>query len=190
MKTGWKNIISSVSLPESYASVKIPMNAKFWKKMMIYIGPGLMVAVGYMDPGNWATNIQGGAKFGYTLLSVILISNLFAMLLQHLALKLGIVTGYDLAQACRANYSKPVSIGLWILCEIAIAACDLAELIGSAVALYLLFKIPLIIGIILTVLDVFLLLYFLKKGFRKLEAIVALFKQGPMKRQKRVERKL
>lgn len=173
MKTGWKNIISSVSLPESYASVKIPMNAKFWKKMMIYIGPGLMVAVGYMDPGNWATNIQGGAKFGYTLLSVILISNLFAMLLQHLALKLGIVTGYDLAQACRANYSKPVSIGLWILCEIAIAACDLAELIGSAVALYLLFKIPLIIGIILTVLDVFLLLYFLKKGFRKLEAIVA-----------------
>jgi manganese transport protein len=173
MKSIWRQQVKSVSMPESHASVTVPANASFWKKLMLYTGPGLMVAVGYMDPGNWATNIQGGAKFGYTLLSVILISNLFAILLQHLSLKLGIATGYDLAQACRANYAKSVTIALWLLCEIAIAACDLAELIGAAIALKLLFNIPLLIGILLTVFDIFLLLYFQNKGFRKLEAIVA-----------------
>jgi manganese transport protein len=133
-----------------------------------------MVAVGYMDPGNWATDIAGGAKFGYTLLSVILISNLFAMLLQHLSLKLGIATGRDLAQACRDAYSKPVTIFLWIACEIAIAACDLAEVIGAAIALNLLFGLPLAVGVVITVLDVLLLLYFQSKGFRVLEVVVAL----------------
>jgi len=132
-----------------------------------------MVAVGYMDPGNWATDIAGGARYGYTLLSVILISNLFAMLLQHLAAKLGIVTGRDLAQACRDHYSKPVAMVLWLLCEVAIAACDLAEVIGSAIALNLLFGIPLTVGVGLTILDVFLVLLFQSKGFRLIESIVA-----------------
>lgn len=132
-----------------------------------------MVAVGYMDPGNWATDIAGGSRFGYTLLSVILISNLFAMLLQHLAAKLGIVTGRDLAQACRDHFSKPVSMVLWFLCEVAIAACDLAEVIGSAIALNLLFGLPLPWGVVLTILDVLVVLLFQHKGFRVLESIVA-----------------
>lgn len=132
-----------------------------------------MVAVGYMDPGNWATDIAGGAKYGYTLLSVILLSNLFAMLLQHLAAKLGIVTGRDLAQACRDHYSKPVAMVLWVLCEVAIAACDLAEVIGSAIALNLLFHIPLTVGVVLTILDVLVVLYFQHRGFRVIEALVA-----------------
>ncbi len=140
--------------------------------MAAFIGPGLMVAVGYMDPGNWATDIEGGSRFGYTLLSVILISNLFAMLLQHLSLKLGIATGRDLAQACRDYYSRPVSFVLWILCEIAIAACDLAEVIGSAIALNLLFGMPLAVGVVLTGFDVLLILYFQQRGFRVLESIV------------------
>ncbi len=131
------------SLPEVYASINVPKNGSFWRKLWAFTGPGLMVAVGYMDPGNWATDLAGGAQFGYTLLSVILISNLFAMLLQHLSLKLGIASGQDLAQACKSSYSKPVSFALWILCEIAIAACDLAEVIGSAIALNLLFGLPL-----------------------------------------------
>ena len=135
-------------------------------------GPGYMVAVGYMDPGNWATDLAGGARFGYTLLSVILISNLMAILLQALALKLGIVTGRDLAQACRDHYSRPVSFVLWVLCEIAIAACDLAEVIGSAIALNLLFGIPLVWGVCLTALDVLLILLLQNKGFRYLEAFV------------------
>ena len=132
-----------------------------------------MVAVGYMDPGNWATDLAGGAKFGYTLISVILISNFMAILLQHLALKLGIATGRDLAQACRDHFSKPVAIGLWVLCEIAIAACDLAEVIGSAIALNLLFGIPLVVGILLTAMDVLIILLLQQKGFRILECIVA-----------------
>jgi len=132
-----------------------------------------MVAVGYMDPGNWATDLAGGAKFGYTLISVILISNFMAILLQHLALKLGIATGRDLAQACRDHFSKPVAIGLWVLCEIAISACDLAEVIGSAIALNLLFGIPLIVGILLTAMDVLIILFLQQKGFRILECIVA-----------------
>ncbi|MCU0469084.1 MAG: Nramp family divalent metal transporter [Arcicella sp.] len=161
------------SLPEVYASINVPKGNSFWRKLWAFTGPGLMVAVGYMDPGNWATDIAGGAKFGYTLISVILISNLFAMLLQHLSLKLGIVMEQDLAQACRNAYSKPVAFMLWVLCEIAIAACDLAEVIGSAIALNLLFGLPLTVGVIITVLDVLVLLYFQGKGFRVLESIVA-----------------
>ena len=141
--------------------------------MRAFWGPGLMVAVGYMDPGNWATDIAGGSQFGYTLLSVILVSNLFAMLLQHLAAKLGIVTGRDLAQACRDHFSKPVSMVLWFLCEIAIAACDLAEVIGSAIALNLLFGLPLPWGVVLTILDVLVVLLFQSRGFRVIESIIA-----------------
>jgi manganese transport protein len=170
----WKKDSNLPSLPEVYASVPVPRTGGFWHKLRAFLGPGLMVAVGYMDPGNWATDIAGGAKFGYTLLSVILISNLFAMLLQHLSLKLGIATGRDLAQACRDAYSKPVTIFLWIACEIAIAACDLAEVIGAAIALNLLFGLPLAVGVVITVLDVLLLLYFQSKGFRVLEVVVAL----------------
>ena len=161
------------SLPDVHASVAVPANGGFFRKLWAYTGPGLMVAVGYMDPGNWATDIAGGAQFGYKLLSVILISNLFAILLQHLALKLGIATGRDLAQACRDHYSRRVAIFLWILCEIAIAACDLAEVIGSAIALNLLFGLPLTVGVVLTVLDVLILLLLQHKGFRFIESLVA-----------------
>lgn len=171
--SGWRKQNTTNSLPEVFGSIKVPVNGSFLKKMMAFAGPGLMVAVGYMDPGNWATDLAGGAKFGYTLLSVILISNLFAMLLQHLSLKLGIVAGRDLAQACRDHYSKPVSLFLWFLCEIAIAACDLAEVIGSAIALKLLFGIPMLVGVVITVLDVLLILFFQYKGFRYIESIVA-----------------
>ncbi len=156
----------------SIISIKLPEPGNFWRTLGAYIGPGLMVSVGYMDPGNWATDIAGGARFGYTLLSVILISNLFAIVLQHLSLKLGIATGQDLAEACRAYFSKPVSIVLWLLAEVAIAACDLAEVIGSAIALNLLFHIPLSVGVVITTLDVLLILYFQNKGFRVLESIV------------------
>lgn len=169
----WLHKIEQRSLSEVHSSVSIPKNASFLRTLFAYMGPGIMVAVGYMDPGNWATNIAGGSKFGYTLLSVILLSNLCAMVLQHLALKLGVVSGYDLAQACRANYNSKVNFILWILCEIAIAACDLAELIGAALALNLLFNIPMLAGVSLMMLDVMLLLWLQNKGFRKLEAIVA-----------------
>ncbi|MEP7326609.1 MAG: Nramp family divalent metal transporter [Gemmatimonadota bacterium] len=160
------------SLPEVYRSVKVPRGPSVVRKMLAFAGPGYMVAVGYMDPGNWATDLAGGAKFGYTLLSVVLLSNLMAILLQALTVKLGIVTGRDLAQACRDHYSRPVSFVLWVLCEIAIAACDLAEVIGSAIALNLLFGIPLIWGVCLTALDVLLILLLQNKGFRYLEALV------------------
>ena len=143
-----------------------------WRKVLAFAGPGYLVAVGYMDPGNWATDLAGGSQFGYTLLSVVLLSNLMAVLLQGLASKLGIVTGRDLAQACRDHYSKPVSVALWLMCEIAIAACDLAEVIGSAIALDLLFGIPLPIGVFITALDVLLLLYLQNRGVRVLEALV------------------
>jgi manganese transport protein len=170
---GWRQPSTSNSLPEVYGTVNVPKDVSFWRKMIAFGGPGLMVAVGYMDPGNWATDIAGGAQFGYALLFVVLISNLFAMLLQHLALKLGVVSGRDLAQACRDNYSKPVGYGLWILCEIAIAACDLAEVIGAAIALNLLFGIPLVVGVVFTVADVLVILYFQQKGFRFIEIVVA-----------------
>lgn len=144
----------------------------WWRKILAFAGPGYLVAVGYMDPGNWATDLAGGSAFGYRLLTVILMSNLMAVLLQGLASKLGIVTGRDLAQACRDHFSKPVAIGLWVLCEIAIAACDLAEVIGTAIALNLLFGIPLEWGVMITALDVLLVLYLQNKGFRLLEALV------------------
>src|ERR1041384_3051990 len=133
----WRLESESPSLPEVHRSIVVPPHFGFWRKMLAFSGPGFLVAVGYMDPGNWATDLQGGSKFGYTLLSVILISNLMAILLQALCAKLGIVTGRDLAQACRDHYSKPVAASLWFLCEIAICACDLAEVIGSAIALTL-----------------------------------------------------
>ncbi len=169
---GWLHDNKTPSLPEVYGSIKVPVTGSFWKKMFAFMGPGMMVAVGYMDPGNWATDIAGGAKFGYTLLSVILISNFFAILLQHLALKLGIVTGRDLAQACRDAYPRPIALALWVLAEVAIAACDLAEVLGSAIALNLLFGMPLWLGVLLTVLDVLVILYFQNRGFRVLESII------------------
>jgi manganese transport protein len=171
-KRGWRQENQNPSLPEVFATIQIPRTGSFWRKLLAFAGPGLMVAVGYMDPGNWATDIAGGSKFGYTLLSVILISNFFAMLLQHLSLKLGIVTGRDLAQACRDAYPRPLSMALWVLAEIAIAACDLAEVLGSAIALNLLFGMPLWLGVLVTVLDVLVILYFQNRGFRLLEAIV------------------
>ncbi len=144
----------------------------FFRKLLAFAGPGYLVAVGYMDPGNWATDLAGGSRFGYTLLSVVLLSNIMAVLLQGLASKLGIVTGRDLAQACRDHYSQPVAVALWALCEIAIAACDLAEVIGSAIALNLLFHIPIAVGVVVTGLDVLLLLALQNRGVRWLEAVV------------------
>ncbi len=170
---GWRRPRSGNSLPEVHASVHVPHNGSFWRTLLAFGGPGLMVAVGYMDPGNWATDLAGGAQFGYLLLSVILISNVMAMLLQHLALKLGIATGRDLAQACRDAYAWPVVVALWILCEIAIAACDLAEVIGAAIALNLLFSIPLFVGVLLTAFDVIAVLFLQHRGFRYIEALVA-----------------
>ncbi|HYV33382.1 MAG TPA: Nramp family divalent metal transporter [Candidatus Limnocylindria bacterium] len=164
--------LSIESLSESFRTIKIPANASFFRKLLAYSGPGYLVAVGYMDPGNWATDLSGGAKFGYALLFIILLSNLMAVMLQYLSAKLGIATGKDLAQSCRAEYSKPVGIFMWLISEIMIIACDLAEVIGSAIALNLLFHIPLVIGIIITAADVFLLLMLQKKGFRYLEALV------------------
>src|SRR5204862_5935906 len=134
---GWRRSRVAPSLQEVYRTVDVA-RGNFFRKVFAFAGPGYLVAVGYMDPGNWATDLGGGSKFGYALLSVVLMSNLMAMLLQALSAKLGIVTGRDLAQACRESYSRPVAIGLWIVCEIAIAACDLAEVLGSAVALNLL----------------------------------------------------
>ncbi len=170
---GWRQKRATPSLPEVYATIPIPKGKGFWRTLLAYAGPGLMIAVGYMDPGNWATDLAGGAQFGYLLLSVILISNLMAILLQHLSLKLGIVTGRDLAQACRDHYSRPVSFVLWIFCEIAIAACDLAEVIGAAIALHLLFGIPIVLGVLITAADVIMVLFLQHKGFRLIEAIVA-----------------
>ncbi|MEO8031346.1 MAG: Nramp family divalent metal transporter [Gemmatimonadota bacterium] len=170
--TGWRYRRRQPPLPESYHSITIPAGATVFKRALAFAGPGYMVAVGYMDPGNWATDLAGGSRFGYTLLSVVLLSNLMAILLQALTVKLGIVTGRDLAQACRDHYSRRVSFVLWVLCEIAIAACDLAEVIGSAIALNLLFNIPLIWGVCLTALDVLLILLLQNRGFRWLEAFV------------------
>src|SRR5712664_2196947 len=168
---GWRHSRLTPSLAEVYRTVPVRPGG-WWKKALAFAGPGYLVAVGYMDPGNWATDLAGGSRFGYALLSVVLLSNLMAILLQGLAAKLGIATGRDLAQACRDHYSRPTNLALWLLCEIAIAACDLAEVIGSAIALNLLFGIPLPYGIVITALDVLLVLYLQHKGFRLLEALV------------------
>jgi len=168
---GWRRARLAPSLAEVHRTVEV-RGATWFRKLLAFAGPGYLVAVGYMDPGNWATDLAGGSRFGYTLLSVILLSNLMAVLLQGLSSKLGIVTGRDLAQACRDHYSPRVAFALWILCELAIAACDLAEVIGSAIALNLLFGIPLPWGIAITALDVLIVLYLQHKGFRLLEALV------------------
>lgn len=168
---GWRRARLAPSLAEVHRSVDV--NKATWiRKLLAFAGPGYLVAVGYMDPGNWATDLAGGSRFGYALLSVILLSNLMAVLLQGLASKLGIVTGRDLAQACRDHYSPRVTFALWFMCEIAIAACDLAEVIGSAIALKLLFNIPIEWGVLITALDVLVVLYLQNKGFRLLEALV------------------
>jgi len=169
---GWRLSTESPSLPEAHRTVTVPKGIGFWRKMLAFSGPGYLVAVGYMDPGNWATDLAGGSQFGYALLSVILISNFMAILLQSLCARLGIATGRDLAQACRDHYSPPVSFGLWIMCEIAICACDLAEVIGSAIALNLLFGIPLIWGVCITMLDVLAVMFLQNKGFRYIEALI------------------
>src|SRR3954467_2667093 len=169
---GWRSTPPLPSLSEVHRSLVVPPSASFIRKLLAFAGPGVLVAVGYMDPGNWATDLAAGSKYNYTLLSVIMISNLMAILLQALSLKLGIVTERDLAQACRDHYSKPVSFLLWIGCEIAIAACDLAEVIGTAIALQLLFHIPLLIGVCLTALDVLIILFLQSRGFRYIEALV------------------
>lgn len=160
------------SLEESFATVPVPRGAGFWRKLFAFVGPGWLVAVGYMDPGNWATDIAGGSAFGYSLLAVVLISNLMAIVLQSLAARLGIGAGLDLAQACRAHVSRPAGYALWFLAEIAIIACDLAEVLGTAIALKLLFGLPLVWGVAVTVLDVFLILLLQRYGFRRLEAFI------------------
>src|SRR6266478_6602028 len=171
-RDGWRVNRTSPSLPESHRTIAIAPGAGFWRKLLAFSGPGYLVAVGYMDPGNWATDLAGGSGFGYTLLSIILLSNLMAILLQALCARLGIATQRDLAQACHDHYSQPVSFALWIICELAICACDLAEVIGSAIALNLLFKIPLVIGVCITAMDVLAVLYLQNKGFRYIEALV------------------
>src|SRR5438093_4244980 len=160
------------SLPESHRTIPFSAGASWFRKILAFAGPGYLVAVGYMDPGNWATDIGGGSKFGYTLLSVILLTNLMAMFLQALSAKLGIATGRDLAQACRQHYSRRTGLFLWVVCEIAIAACDLAEVLGSAVALKLLFGLPLLAGVLITALDVLIVLALQGRGFRLVEAFV------------------
>src|SRR4029077_7952651 len=170
--SGWRRSAGQVSLPEVHRTILVPQTASFWRKLMAFSGPGFLVAVGYMDPGNWATDLAGGAKVGYSLLVVVMISNLMAILLQPLCIKLGVAAGRDLAQACRDHYAKPTVWFLWILCEIAIAACDLAEVVGSAIGLQLLFGIPLVWGCLITASDVLLVLYLQTKGFRYIEALV------------------
>ena len=174
-KSGWRftrTAADQPSLSEVHSTIGIPLGGSWVRRLLVFSGPGYMVSVGYMDPGNWATDIAGGSKFGYTLLSVIMISNLMAILLQALSVRLGIATGRDLAQACRDAYSRPVGLMLWVACELAIIACDLAEVIGTAIALKLLFGIPLIAGALITAADAFLLLLLMNKGFRFLEAFI------------------
>ena len=172
---GWRfgrGRLAEPSLGALNASVRVPASGTWLRRFLAFLGPGYMVSVGYMDPGNWATDLAGGSQFGYTLLCVILLSNVMAIVLQALAARLGIATGRDLAQACRDHYPKPVNFALWVACELAIIACDLAEVIGTAIALNLLFGIPLVAGAIITAVDVFLVLYLMRHGFRALEAFV------------------
>jgi manganese transport protein len=170
--SSWRKPASEASLSEVHHSILVPTTASFWRKLFAFSGPGFLIAVGYMDPGNWATDLAGGSQFGYTLLFIVMLSNLMAILLQHLSIKLGIATGRDLAQACRDHYSQPTVWFLWILCEIAIAACDLAEVVGSAIALQLLFGLPLVWGCAITALDVVVILFLQSKGFRYIEVLV------------------
>ena len=163
---------AGASLGALNASVRVPATGDWLRRFLAFLGPGYMVSVGYMDPGNWATDLAGGSRFGYALLCVILLSNLMAIVLQALAARLGIATGRDLAQACRDHYPRPVNFALWVVCELAIIACDLAEVIGTAIALNLLFGIPLVAGAVITAVDVFLVLYLMRHGFRALEAFV------------------
>ncbi|VAV86782.1 Manganese transport protein MntH [hydrothermal vent metagenome] len=170
---GFHSPLETPSLVESYRSIPVPTGGRFFRRLTAFIGPGLLVSVGYMDPGNWATSIAGGSEFGYTLLAAVLVSSMMAILLQALCARFAIATGRDLAQGCRDNYSKPVSFILWVLAELAIIATDLAEVIGTAIGLKLLFGLPLIWGVVITALDVFLILYLQSKGFRWIEAFVA-----------------
>jgi manganese transport protein len=171
-QSGWRFTGERPSLPEANATIAVPQGGTWIRRLIAFAGPGYMVSVGYMDPGNWATDLAGGSRFGYTLLSIILLSNLMAILLQALAARLGIVTGRDLAQACRDHYPRPVNFLLYLVCELAIIACDLAEVIGTAIALQLLFGIPLIAGALITAADAFLLLFLMARGFRFLEAFI------------------
>lgn len=172
LSNGWRQAGGDASLAEVNSSIQVKSGWAPWRKFLAFLGPGYLVAVGYMDPGNWATSLAGGAQFGYTLLAVALISNVMAILLQSLCARLGIASGRDLAQACRDSFSKPVSFVLWLLAELAICATDLAEVIGTAIGLYLLFHIPLEIGVVITALDVFLVLAFQRLGFRWIEAFI------------------
>jgi manganese transport protein len=167
-----RTVLSEPSLPEVHSSVGISRSPIFWRRLLGFLGPGFLISVGYMDPGNWATDIAGGSQFGYTLLFVIMLSNLMAILLQSLSLKLGVATERDLAQLCRESYGPKMSFALWVMAEIAIAACDLAEVIGSAIALELLFHIPLFYGVLITGFDVLLILLLQRWGFRYIEALV------------------
>lgn len=168
----WSKNPSSHSLDEVYKTVPFKANGSFFVKLLAFTGPGYLIAVGYMDPGNWATDLAGGSKFGYALLSIVLLSSFIAMILQYLSAKLGIATGRDLARACRDSFPKPVSIALWLTAEVSIIACDIAEVIGSAIALKLIFHLPLPVGTVLTGADVLLILMFQSKGFRFIEALV------------------
>jgi len=170
--SGFRRAVNQPSLPEAHRSVPVIRNQHWLRRFFAFSGPGYLVAVGYMDPGNWATSIAGGSAYGYTLLSVILLSNFMAILLQALSVKLGIATGRDLAQACRDHYSRPVGFALWVICELAIVATDLAEVIGTAIGLKLLFGIPLLFGVILTAADVLLILMLQNRGFRYIEAFI------------------
>src|SRR5947209_12876243 len=164
-------MIRAESLPEVHGSITT-VQPSVWRRLFVFAGPAYLVSVGYMDPGNWATDLEGGARFGYQLLWVLLMSNLMAVLLQTLSARLGIVSGRDLAQACRETYPRAISYALWILCEIAIAACDLAEVIGAAIGLNLLFHLPLLAGVLLTAADTLLILWFSRFGIRMIEAAV------------------
>src|ERR1700751_6164667 len=164
--------LTQPSLPEVHASVSVSRSPIYWRRLLGFVGPGFLISVGYMDPGNWATDIAGGSRFGYTLLFVIMLANLMAILLQSLSLKLGVATERDLAQLCHESYGKKASLFLWVGAEIAIAACDLAEVIGSAIALQLLFHIPLLYGVLITGLDVLLIRLLQRWGFRYVEALV------------------
>ena len=169
---GWRRARSGTSLSEVFGTIATRPTGSFWKRMVAFLGPGYLVAVGYMDPGNWATSLAGGSKFGYALLTIALISNIMAIVLQALCARLGIASGRDLAQACRDAFPRAVSMPLWLLAEIAICATDLAEVIGTAIGLNLLFGIPLELGVILTALDVFLVLWMQNLGFRWIEAFI------------------